>query len=325
MRSNSIDIISGVMIVWMVVYHIFMWAGLTEFKIYQLPLQWLFFFMPWFYFKSGMFQKNDKEITLKNYVNVNFNKLILPLVVWSVIGLLVSMPEMILFDNKPWWKIVIVPFFNIIRTGDTFGNPPLWFLLSLFLVKICGYFLINLNQKIQAIVLLIALIIGVILSEFSILLPFGMHNVILGLIFYFAGFYYKKNATKKINLLMFCFVLLFFVTLNSFYYSYIDVHLNELKYGSYIGYIFLSILAIILSIKLLENINIDIKALDWVGKKSMYVLVLHWPILTIIRTICRTFNYSTEGYKFAYVLLSLSFPALLLFLSLFPDKKIKCG
>lgn len=305
----------------MVIYHIFMWAGLRKFPIYKLSLQWLFFFLPWFYFKSGMFHEINKKIPIKDYVYKNFNRLIFPLILWTGIGLLIALPKMIFFDHKPLWKILILPFYRIVSSGDTFGNPPLWFLLSLFIVKICGYYLLKLKQYLTAIILTIVLISGIFLNKSSLLLPFGIHNITLGLIFYCAGYFYKeKAATRKINISIFIFLVAIFFLLNSFYSSYIDIHLNHLIYGSYIGYIFLSIFAIILSIHFLEDQNI--KLLAWVGKKSIYILVLHWPILTIIITLFREYNFPIEGYKFSYILFLVSFPALLFLSSILPEKII---
>ena len=312
-RDNSLDIISGIMITWMVVYHIFMWAGLTGHPIYKIPLQWLFFFMPWFYFKSGMHQKLNTELSIINYIINNTNSLIVPLIIWTTIGILVSIPEMLFFKDYPLWKILIEPFYKIMLSGDTYGNPPLWFLCSLFIVKIIGYYLIKQSKYTISIFLLLCIGAGIILSKLFILLPLGIHNVVIGIIFYYSGYIYKNELSKiKTNHVVLSLATSIFIIINLLSPSYIDIHLNILKYGSYFGYFILSIFAIILSIRLLENKKCE--PLAWIGRKSMYILVMHWPILTIIKNIYETCNLTTKGLEYSYVLLAVTFP-LLIFLS----------
>lgn len=53
-RDNSLDAACGLMIIYMIYGHICLWSGVTQVEIFP---RLLFFFMPWFFFKSGMFFK----------------------------------------------------------------------------------------------------------------------------------------------------------------------------------------------------------------------------------------------------------------------------
>ena len=55
-RFDSIDAISGCMIIYMIVYHVFQWCNLCSYND-TIVMHLLSFFMFCFFFKSGMFYK----------------------------------------------------------------------------------------------------------------------------------------------------------------------------------------------------------------------------------------------------------------------------
>ena len=58
-RIDYLDSIAGIMIVYMICYHILQWGGIDV--INAFVMRPLFFFMAWFFFKSGMFHEDDRE------------------------------------------------------------------------------------------------------------------------------------------------------------------------------------------------------------------------------------------------------------------------
>lgn len=55
-RKSYIDQVSGVLILYMILYHILQWSGLK----YVIDSYWMYplsFFMFWFFYKSGMFYR----------------------------------------------------------------------------------------------------------------------------------------------------------------------------------------------------------------------------------------------------------------------------
>jgi fucose 4-O-acetylase-like acetyltransferase len=60
-RDNSIDVIAGILLIHMVLGHVFQFAKLTDCRFYHW-MDVLFFFMPWFFFKSGMFFNKNKKV-----------------------------------------------------------------------------------------------------------------------------------------------------------------------------------------------------------------------------------------------------------------------
>lgn len=62
-RDESIDVISGILIFYMIIRHCMQRTSLQESYIYE-SIKYLTFFMPWFFYKSGMFynKASYKEI-----------------------------------------------------------------------------------------------------------------------------------------------------------------------------------------------------------------------------------------------------------------------
>lgn len=55
-RNTAIDMAAGLLIIVMMMGHVMQGAGVYGTQYYE-PLNWFFFFMPWFFFKAGMFHK----------------------------------------------------------------------------------------------------------------------------------------------------------------------------------------------------------------------------------------------------------------------------
>lgn len=124
-RQDYLDIVAGILIIFMVYHHAFPNSVLDVWLS-----RFLFFYMSWFFFKAGLFFK--KEATLKDVIYKSARRLMLPFVVFSVIGQVVCAIGLLLSNNLHK-NFVINSFIDIVTTGSVFGKGPLWFLLTLFL------------------------------------------------------------------------------------------------------------------------------------------------------------------------------------------------
>jgi len=316
-RNESLDMVSGVMVLWMMIFHLFQWAEITDSLFYKTVLQWLFFFLPWFYFKSGMFFKPDSDNSIIEYTKKRVNAILYPLLIWFAIGYLIQWPELIIVYKRPLWKILVSPLYNFLRYGSTPGNNPLWFLFSLFFVQIVSFYVIRIRYYYIFVLLLLSA--GILLEVHSIVLPLCATTIPLGLFFYIAGFLYSKYYIKC-DLKYFIIVATpVFIVINSLFSSYVDIRLNTLIYGSYPGFLCMSIFAIIITIYFSKFFRSGF--LVWAGQKSMYLLVLHWPVYYVIKIVYRFFRWSAVGYGFAWSLFILAFPACMITIkTLGPDR-----
>ena len=135
------------------------WCSLNDSLLYIWLDRFLFYFMPWFFFKSGMFYKKRQ---IKEVVNRN-SRLLKCFVTFGLIGLFTYYGRN--YDNLSVNTIIKQPMATLLLSGTFCGNTALWFLLTLFLVK-CLYSLLDLKLNHRA-VLLIALILTIGILSFK--------------------------------------------------------------------------------------------------------------------------------------------------------------
>lgn len=316
-RNFSFDIISGMMILWMVVYHAFQWGGLVTTPFFEFLMTFFFFFMAWFYFKAGFFF--DKKKNLKEIFEKDLKKLIIPMLIWNFIGYFTLLPRLIYIENQPIWKVFVWPIYSIFSSGDTIGNPPLWFLLSLFLVRLLLFFILRLSIKKIILIFAFSIYLSVELSVLNSPLPLGLITIPIGTVFALSGFALKPLIRKSyLNGIAIYFILLLLFSSNCMM-SYVDVHTNNLWYGSYLLYIFLSISIIYFLLVCISSFRFFF--LEWVGSKSMYFLVLHWPIFTILKYVLNIFGLS-GGVIFSSLILLISLGVCVFFSYHFSSNKL---
>lgn len=132
-RDSSIDAVGGVLIIYMILTHVPPRLGGEYFACYEYLSAVLFFFMAWFYFKSGMF---SHPVTLMNTLRKYIDKLIRPYLMYSLLGIVLGIT--LLYCNNgdiiTYIENQCLSYFYM--SGAVDGNLPLWFLLSLFFVVI---------------------------------------------------------------------------------------------------------------------------------------------------------------------------------------------
>ena len=149
----------------------------------------LLFFMAWFFFKGGMFYKDEPVLET---ARKGLRRLILPYLTFSALALLVSLGTHAILEGAEGIKHVIgeIPVY-IKREGALVCNAPLWFLPTLFAVRVL--FSAGRWMRIPAPVLAaVGLACGYGLYRAD--LPIGLYwgNTALGLCFCALGYALKK-------------------------------------------------------------------------------------------------------------------------------------
>ena len=127
-RDSGIDTLAGFFVVYIAIGHA---LNLYHIPSYNLcPSPFLYFFMPWFFYKGGMFFRYKDE---KEAFRQNTKRLLKPFIIWTVVGIL-AYNFIALFSHssihgpKRW-------LYEMLVDGSIYENKPLWFLLSLMIVK----------------------------------------------------------------------------------------------------------------------------------------------------------------------------------------------
>lgn len=308
MRYPGIDVVSGVMIVWMVVYHVFQVAQHQDSILYEQGLRWLFFFVAWFYFKSGYLHPVARRQPWRTLVPRLARKLLVPLVLWGGVGLVVWIPEQILLEHETPKRLATHLVRSFIVPGDVPSNQPLWFFLSFFFVKIASTAILESRRSFLYCAILV--VGGNLLLARHPILPLGLHSLPSGVCFYCAGAWFRvlRDRGGWGRFAMPAGVLLF-VGLNLGFASYVDIHYNHLQYGSRPWFHGMSILACALAVSVPGMLRW--RPLAWCGEHSMAVFSAHWPVLCLAKDVLDLAGPATPGPWRAVLLAVATIPTVL--------------
>lgn len=299
-RESYIDIGAGILICWMILYHIFQWSHLQHCDIYEHVTNWLCFFMPWFFFKSGMLSSDSKDF--KKEIRKGLHKLIIPFSVYSFIGQVVHSLISIDIDSLSVLRVLFAPFKTFILQGSFPGNLPLWFLPIIFCSKLlCA---VVKNDK-----LIIA--IGVVLGGgycflnvdylYYIITPF------LGALFYSFGHIMKESQFKR-NIVIISFIV--FVTIVLTKPSYVDFRTISVIKGSYLLWVIASLTGCICFnniVRILDRYSYSILIpFRYVGENAIFFFSIHWIVLTIGNFIWMKLDVNANMYIYFIYLIALN-------------------
>ena len=298
-RLRYFDLISGLFMIQIIAIHVLQFSGNIDNVFYTSIMHVSFFFMPWFYFKSGYFYSPQK-IETNLYLRDKFKKLLLPFFIFAIIGFLLSFPFELIASNRPIGRILLTPVYAILRWGNGGdGNLPIWFLLSLFF-SIIGFNVLN-RYRIQWLIIVFPLL-GYALYYFKITLPLGLSNIFLAMIFLYGGNVYKtKIEQSRFSTTIIWLSAGIYLINEIFCFSSLDMRTNALTTGYYFVYIFSAFCGTILMYCLGKKVDF-IKPLNYVGENSMAYFVVHWPILILIKNLMERFSFKTTGLVYAGIL-----------------------
>lgn len=281
-RDLNLDTTSGLSMVWIVFAHSMQVFNLTNTIVYTLGLKIFFFAVPWFYFKAGYVWKSSENI--KQFILQKKNDYLVPLLVWFFFGYTIRIITIIPDLNWPIWKIVLHPLYVFLISGDIVGNPALWFIWSLFLVKVIAHFL-SAKLLIKSLVLIIIAIVAVVTEPKLGLLYLGIHSLLFGSMYFIAGVIAKQIQVSNQKLAV---VLSTSIFIAIYTPSLIDIHTHKLEYGS----AWLYVISSMFFYYALSKTRFDNKALVFIGQKSLAIFVVHFPVLLLIKWVefdfCKT-------------------------------------
>ena len=267
-RSTWIDNLSGVLITYCVLfYHLPAFVGIGGATI-RIVLRSLFsFFIAWFFFKSGMFYKNR---TLKEEFNKCWRRLLIPFLTINAICILI---RVFIFKDATPLEILKV---DLYRESDVMCSP-LWFCLSLSLVRLLYQDFSN--KRIKILFIIASLVIAFLLHLYSyklgderiINLPPWIGNIFSGYFFYGLGDLLSNNQFNNysftISAILFG-VFLFFPYSLDFYKNASDNYMLSIVYD---------LSGIILFNNIFKRcINTRTPLLTHLGANSMIYFITHY-------------------------------------------------
>lgn len=327
-REYHLDNLCGIFILYMIfIVHIPAHCDIKDNLFHNHLLYLLDCFMGWFFYKSGMYYKKKPVVyALKS----DFRRLLIPYFFFNGLG---AIADIILIMNKTneytLYSLLRDPFMHTLYHEATTGNQAIWFLLSLFIIRISYNFLDSIHIKPIAIAIITIIIayylhINIQSNEnsacftligYNIHVPYYFGNIFFGMSFYSMGV-----LLKSIQINIFVFILSFFIYFFHFICPhYMDVRTNE-PHTDYILATFFC-----LSGNLFYNnlsyrfMNKKIALINYIGQNSMVFYCTHFILIRFISELS-SFNRLTSFEKIA-ILTTVTIFALILSDFIFHKKK----
>lgn len=276
-RMMGIDAVAGIMILNMISYH-----------CYSLPFHiFLSFFMPWFFFKSGMFYKRQ---SFKDCVQKSAKKLLYPFFTFTILGYLVYVLIFLSEGNHELSDYFIIPLKELVLDGSIYGNKPLWFLFSFFIVQVI-FSVVENNMKYPIFIIIPAIIIVYTLFLYDNPLPRYFGNVNSGLVFYTLGYVLrKKQFSPYVSVTAIITYILFVI----FGITFVDMFPNILRQGIYLHWFVFAIAGCITINSIFERIPYRFELLSCVGRNSMVLYVTHYLVIRLYYVVTEPFDINSK-------------------------------
>ena len=334
-RNHAFDLLCGICIVRMMQLHINGYCGFETSEWWAPVMDWTYFFMSFFFFKAGYFNKtksrpgNAGEGGSLRYIIDRAKRLLVPYFVWGGIGCLIYFFFALLILPKENPMVKCLEWSHIWRTGDFYGNTPCWFLLSFFMAYIGMHFM----SKVRGLrwVALAFPAISWALAQCDNPLWLSLNNVFMGIFLFFLGrvwhWVLKRLAPpsptplterpnwlrRNLSILLSLFLIAAFVTLNILSPGTYTLHTN-----TWTGNPFVTIVSIVCALCGLSGLLLSlpmrrIPLLGYIGEHSMVFFVAHYPMLTLYKLIRSAASHSINQHWDDFtILILILFPVCLL-------------
>lgn len=251
-------------------HHICGASGLIDAPIHMIPYELLYFYMAYFFFKAGIFYHPDKSF--KEVCIGSARRLLVPFVIFTVIGYVWLGARQVGFSPREWaywWW----PVRQIFAIGRVEGNGPLWFLLSLFFVRVI--FQTTKGKKwLQIAMIILCFVIAVIGNHYSIR-PRTVSNVALGIFFYGLGYLLRDlQYDRRVGIVSVCLLIGSYIWMSIFGWHLIDFSFNTTVFGIHPIWMINCVFACV-AINFLGQYLPSMHILSWLGRNSMTFLCVH--------------------------------------------------
>lgn len=293
----------------------------------------LSFFMAWFFFKGGMMHKKQPS---RIVIQKSVKRLLVPYAIFILLGVLLHGFLGIIKNNH----ITAIAFIkdeliHYLYTSEIPTVAPIWFLLSLFVVRILFNYLVSKAHPVLITCIFILIAFGLSFLQkwgltkeiqiagfnFHILIPHYFGNICHGIALYSLGYYLKDKQFQRI---VFVLAILLFV-LKIIIPAGIDFRANTTWRDSfYLLAVIYEIAGCIVINKIFKRfVDIKIPFVTYVGGNSMVYYLVHYPVMCL--TISLFGNTLMDfGWWIRFLIVSSVVTVFLIFAEwLFRNKKLK--
>ena len=301
-RNHAFDFLCGICIIRMITLHTITFCGHHNDDWWKEVMGWSFFFMCFFFFKAGYFNKTVSGNS-KEYIKDKAKRLLTPYVTWGTIGFLVYCFYLPFEIDRYHNPIEPMSWEHLWRTSSFWGNEPVWFLCSFF----SAYVLVHFMKKIQ-IVKPISVFQTVVLATFPFIsywlwkngnpIWLSLNNVFMGAFFFYLGRgwqFFIDHIERKYILMLSCVLIVAFIISNFVWHGEYIMSANKFEGDPFAAFVNTIIILLGLSGLLLKMPLKRVPVINYIGQHSMVYFVCHYPILQFYRFTHICFGRSIYG------------------------------
>ncbi len=255
-------------------------CGFGEVDWWKHVMEWSFYFMSFFFFKAGYFNKGITGKGTKDYIVDRTRRILIPYISSGLTGMAIYfafLPFLLDRYHKPIEPLV---WEHIWQTSSFYGNRPTWFLFSFFVTYLFVYFI----EKVRSLHWVVVLfpLIGYVLYLQGNPLWMSTNNVFMGVFFFYLGMLWRhimNRFSRRAMLWASVCMILTFVALNIIWHGEYTMSTNTFS-GSFVPTLLNMVLAICGLAGLLSCINLPrIPVVCYIGEHSMVYFISHYPML----------------------------------------------
>ena len=290
-RNHAFDILCGICILRMVTLHIMAFCGKDKVDWWLEVMQWSYFFMSFFFFKAGYFNKgtgtNDKE-----YLIDRCKRLFIPYLSAGLIGSAIYFSFYPHLSTKYHGWVEPLHVEHLWQNAGFYGNG-VWFLFSFF----CVYIFVHYIEKVRHLhwIAVIFPLVSYLLWTWGNPLWMTTNNVFMATFFFYLGRLWhnlmQRYSKKQIRYLSLVLTIIF-ITINYLHPGKYVMSYNEFSGCSLTAVVDATCALCGLSGLLLTAPTIRIPLLCFIGEHSMVYFISHYPMLYIYKFIHLSFGRS---------------------------------
>lgn len=316
-RNHAFDFLCGICIIRMLLLHVTGMCGLKENEVWMEIMHWSFYFMSFFFFKAGYFNKTV-DGNSRDFVTKKAKQLLVPYFVWGWIGCAVYFYFAAFILPADNTMVKSMHWSHLWESSGFWGNGPCWFLFSFFTAYIAMHFIEkcpslafpishkrSLRLKLHWIALVFPLVSYWLYTKGNPL-PLSLNNVFWGIFLFFLGRVWRvaiERLRPRRMIILSCTMLAVFCLLNFF-----DDGEYVMSENIWRGNVYVTLPKIILSIcglsGLLLSVHIPrIPIINYIGEHSMVYFVSHYPLLMFYKMLRSSYVRTTNGHWDDWIIL----------------------
>lgn len=295
-RNHAFDILCGICIIRMVSLHIMAFCGQEDQEWWGEVMRWSFFFMSFFFFKAGFFNKGTSSGTDMDYLKDRSKRLLVPYVTSGVIGLVVYFS--FYFPLVDRYKKFVEPleWSHIWMKSGFYGNSPIWFLFSFFVVYMMARYIDKVKHLCWLTVFFPAISYWAYRTGNNV--PMSLGNVFIACYFFYLGRLWQwamccfeiRRLMAASWLMVLLFVVLGFVAPGTY-----NMSQNIFTGNALMAVVRATLVLCGLSGVLLTARVPRIPWLCFIGEHSMVFFISHYPMLYFYKFTHLSFGRSIYG------------------------------